>query len=479
MDSDIIRSAGFAEAGDAGWLRLVAKALGGAEFDKSLLSQTDDAIRIDPLYQRRKGAIPLGRLVPDAPWTLVQRIDDVDPARANAQALDDLANGATGLAIVFEGAPNAFGYGLPATQEALARALEGIVFNRTHLRLDVHPMSRSSVDWLVELLAARRADPARLSLSFGIDPSAIFGGTGRLRMTLEALQASMPQSMAHFFALGVPGVLLEADGRVYHNGGATEAQELGAMLASAVSHLRMFEEARQPLVYAAPHIGFALSVDQDQFLSIAKIRALRTLWTAAQEACSIQPSPASIHAETSFRMLTARDAETNILRNTIAAFAAGIGGADTISVLPHTMARGLPDAFARRIARNTQLVLARESHLDFVADPASGSGAVAALTASLCETAWEEFQRIEEEGGLLSSLAKGRFQERIRESRTERARKYRDGERSIVGITLYPNATEDNGTTLQAKQRPMPEDGIVFCEKLPAMRLDESLKADA
>ena len=101
----------------------------------------------------------------------------------------------------------------------------------------------------------------------------------------------MPQSLAHFFALGVPGVLLEADGRVFHNAGATEAQELGAMLASAVAHLRLFEEARQALIYAAPHIGFAVSVDQDQFLSMAKIRALRKLWARCWRSARSRPRP--------------------------------------------------------------------------------------------------------------------------------------------------------------------------------------------
>ena len=121
-------------------------------------------------------------------------------------------------------------------------------------------------------------------------------------------------------------MLLEADGRVFHNAGATEAQELGIMLASAVSYLRMFEKARQPLVYAAPHIGFALSVDQDQFLSMAKVRALRMLWARVQETCSIPQLPANIHAETSFRMMTALDPETNILRTTIALLRRGRGG---------------------------------------------------------------------------------------------------------------------------------------------------------
>jgi methylmalonyl-CoA mutase len=479
MDSDVIKTANLAAPDRSGWLALVAKALGGVDFDKALLSYTDDRIRIDPLYEREIGARPSGRLDPQRCWTIVQRVDDTDPARARAQALEDTQNGATGLALVFEGAPNAFGYGLPGNADALSRALDGIALNKTHLRIDVHPASRLSVDWLVELLTRRRADPARLSLSFGIDPSAIFGGTGRLRMSIEALRASMPQSLAHFFAMGVPAVLLEADGRVYHNAGATEAQELGAMLAAAVSHLRMFEDARQPLVYAAPHIGFAVSVDQDQFLSIAKIRALRKLWIAAQEACSITPSQASIHAETSFRMLTKRDAETNILRNTIAAFAAAAGGADTISVLPHTLAHGLPDGFARRIARNTQLILAGESHLDFVADPAAGSGAVGALTNELCETAWAEFRRIESEGGLLGSLSGGRFQDRVKSSREERARKFAEGERAIVGTTVFPAATDRPVSTLTADRRPMPEDGIVFCERLPVLRIDQMIGSNA
>ncbi|MGN6465107.1 MAG: methylmalonyl-CoA mutase subunit beta [Rhizobiaceae bacterium] len=479
MDSDVLRTTRLTATDRSGWLALVAKALRGADFDKSLLSHTDDQIRIDPLYERARNVGPAGRIDPRQRWSIVQRADDTDPARANAQALDDIENGATGLAIVFEGAPNAFGYGLPATTEALLRTLEGVPLNKTHLRIDVHPSSRLSVDWLVELLAQRRVDPAKLSLSFGIDPAANFVGTGRLRMSIEALRASMPQSLAHFFAMGVPAVLLEADGRVYHNAGATEAQELGAMLAAAVWHLRMFEEARQPLVYAAPHIGFATSVDQDQFMSIAKIRALRRLWIAAQEACSITPSQASIHAETSFRMLAKRDAETNILRNTIAAFSAGVAGADTISVLPHTLAHGLPDAFARRIARNTQLIIAGESHLDFVADPAAGSGAIESLTGALCEKAWDEFRRIETEGGMLASLSKGHFQERVKAARDERGVKLREGERAILGTTIYPPPKERAVSTLDAEKRPMPEDGSVFCERLPAMRLDQLMGNNA
>ena len=459
------------------WLALAEKALAGASFEEALVSHTDDGIRIEPIHERVATDEFLPRRNPRAPWTIVQRIDDPDPMRANAQALEDIEQGATGVALVFEGAPNAFGYGLPGSADALEKVLDGIVLNRTYVRIDVHPASRAMADWLVNILSSRRVEPSKLQLSFGIDPAATFAGTGRLRMSIEALQASMPQSLAHFFSLGVPGVLLEADGRVLHNAGATEAQELGAMLASAVAHLRLFEEARQALIYAAPHIGFSLSVDQDQFLSIAKIRALRKLWIRVQQTCSIAPSPATIHAETSYRMMTFQDPETNILRTTLAGLAAVVGGADSLSILPHTIAHGLPDAFARRIARNTQSILSSESHLDFVGDPAAGTGVIETLTTELCDAAWKEFQMIEAEGGILRSLSQGHIQGRVAEARNARTAQYRNGERSLVGTTIYPVKSERPVSVLEADRRPGPSDGVVFCEPLPATRIDELIGA--
>ncbi len=469
----LLGSIQFPEANREKWRALAEKSLAGASFDEALVSHTDDGIRIEPLLERAADPSFAPRRLSAAPWQVIQRIDDPDPRRANRQALEDIAQGASGLSLVFEGAPNAFGYGLPAAPETLDAVLAGIPLNRTHLRIDVHPASRMMADWFVAYLTKQRADPAKLGLSFGIDPAAIFAGTGRLSMTIEALQASMPQSLAHFFALGVPGVLLEADGRIYHNAGATEAQELGAMLASAAAHLRLFEDARQALVYAAPHIGFAVSVDQDQFLSMAKLRALRMLWARVLELCSIPGCAATIHAETSWRMTTLADPETNILRSTIACFAAATGGADSISILPHTIAHGLPADFARRIARNTQLVMASESHVDFVADPASGSGGIEALTDALCEKAWDEFRAIESEGGILRSLEAGKLQQRIVAARQERARQYREGNRAIVGTTLYRLASEKPVETLQAEKRPMPTEGAVFCERLDSPRIDE------
>jgi methylmalonyl-CoA mutase len=169
--------------------------------------------------------------------------------------------------------------------------------------------------------------------------------------------------------------------------------------------------------------------------------------------CSIPPASATIHAETSYRMMTRQDAETNILRTTLAGFAAAIGGADSISILPHTIAHGLPDAFARRIARNQQIIMIGESRLDFVADPGRGAGGIEALTDELCEAAWQEFQRIEADGGALASLSAGRIQARIVEARAARAKTYADKRRVIVGTTAFPPAKDRPISTLDAALR--------------------------
>lgn len=214
-------------------------------------------------------------------------------------------------------------------------------------------------------------------------------------------------------------------------------------------------------------------------MSIAKIRALRKLWSRIAEMCSIPPSWATVHAETSYRMMTVKDPETNILRTTIAAFAAAVGGADSISILPHTVARGLPDAFARRIARNQQLILTGESHIDFVADPARGAGGIEALTDELCEAAWKEFQQIENEGGALNSLAEGKIQARVLASRERRADAYRNG-RAIVGTTIFPAPKERPVETLRAERRPLVEPTAnhakIVCSRIDPVRIDESLE---
>ncbi len=469
MDPAILTQTDFAAQSEASWRALAAKALKGGDVDTALTSFTDDGLKIAPILPRKVDAVPLFQRQKN--WAICQRVDDTNLARAASQAAEDVSGGATGISLVFEGAPNAFGYGLPVSKETIAAVLDPLALTNLMLRIDPHPAARTTAEWLVDYFRNRGGELSSVKLSLGIDPASSFGFSGTKNMSIEALEASFPQSLSGLFAANIQGVLFEADGRTYHNAGASEAQELGAILSVAASQLRMFVEARQPLSYAAAYVGFAVSVDQDQFVSTAKLRALRQLWARVLEFCGVvDAKPVAIHAETSMRMMTKLDVETNILRGTIAAFSAVTGGADSISVLSYTAARGLPDAFARRVARNTQLILRDEAHLGFVGDPSSGSGSIDELTDEICAAAWAEFQTIESEGGLLRSLLAGKYQSRVSLSAQHRASAFSSGNRTIIGTTTHKLTSERAVSTLEAALAEAAQKGAIFCEALPVIR---------
>jgi methylmalonyl-CoA mutase len=238
------------------------------------------------------------------------------------------------------------------------------------------------------------------------------------------------------------GPFAVADGRVIHNAGGSEAQELAFALACAVTYMRALEAGGMPLDAARRAIYFRLAADADQFLTIAKFRAVRKLWARVEQACSLAPAPAQVYAETAWRMMTRRDPYVNMLRATVAVFAAGVGGADAIAVLPFTAALGLPDRLARRVARNTQLVLLEESNLARVSDPTAGSGAIEALTRELCDAAWAQFQEIEKAGGAAAALEAGLIQSKVAATRAEREKAVARRKDALTGTSEFPNIHE-------------------------------------
>jgi methylmalonyl-CoA mutase len=442
LDASILDEA-FTAASFADWERAALKA---AKTDSlQALHSAFEAISIAPLEAARHDAQPIPMRRPG--WTALQRVDDPDVSRAATQAGHDIEDGADGLALVFAGAHNAFGRGLPPTEDALNKVLDGINLERIAIRIDAHPAVRKSAEWLVRLIERRKPDTRKLKIAIGIDHASILAATGRLGLTREALAASLPQSLSGFFASGLPGTIVEADGRIIRNAGGSVAQELAFALSIAVGHLRLFDGARQPVSYAINSLAFSLTADQDVIATIAKLRALRLLWGRVLDAGSLtQAQPLKLHVETAFSMMSARDAETNILRNALALSAAAIGGAESISVLPHTIALGLPDAAARRLALTAQLVARDESHLGRVADMAAGSGAVEHLTEQFYERAWAEFQKIESEGGALSSLVEGKLQGRVTEARA--ARSTEATTKIFVGVNAFQASEQRPQNTL-------------------------------
>jgi methylmalonyl-CoA mutase len=185
-----------------------------------------------------------------------------------------------------------------------------------------------------------------------------------------------------------------------------------------------------------------LAADADQFLTSAKFRSLRLLWARVEQACGLAPQPLFVAAETAWRMLTQRDPYVNMLRATIAVFSAGLAGANAVTVLPHTLALGLPDAFARRMARNTQLILLEESSLARVSDPAAGAGGIEALTRELCAGAWTLFQEIERSGGIIAALKAGLIQAKVAATREARATNIARRRDVLTGASEFPDLSE-------------------------------------
>ena len=241
---------------------------------------------------------------------------------------------------------------------------------------------------------------------------------------------------------GFRGPFLVADARAVHAAGGSPAQELAFALAAAVILLRLLEEAGTPPGEARALIAFRLAADADELATLSKFRALRIAWSRIEDACGLEPRAAHVQAESAWRMMTARDPYVNVMRGAAAAFSAGLGGADSVSVLPHTLAAGLPDSLARRLARNAQLILLRESNLGFVADPAAGAGAFEALTQALCDKAWRLFQEIEGQGGLPSALASGAFQRQVAASAAALARNAARLKAPITGVSAHADLAE-------------------------------------
>lgn len=407
-----------------------------------------------------------------AGWSVMQRADDPDIERARHQLKEDISNGANGVALIFEGANSAYGFGLPAKPDTIPALFDKIDLDGLHIRLDNHPHGRMIADSFIDYLQHRRINPTRTKLTFSTDPTAVLATTGKLKMSIEALKASLPQSMSGFFSSGIPGVVLEADGRPYHNAGATAAQEIGAMLSVALGHLKMVEEARHHIIYALPHIGFATSLDQDPVMGLAKMRAIRQLWRQLQEERGVvSPFPAIIHVETSMRMMTEQDALSNISRASMATYAAILGGAASLSVLPHSFVFGLPDSGARRIARNSQLIMIDEQATPLTKHP-NRRGADAD---ALAEAAWAEFTRLEDEGGVLQSLIDGNLARRIEEARDLKLVSYHNNERAIIGTSIYEKREDSPSGIINIKPSSFVADGISHCEPLVRSRWDEDL----
>jgi len=369
-------------------------------------------------------------------WDIRSLITDPDPAAAAASAVADLENGVTSLWVTVGGGGTA--------PDDLDRATTGVFPEMAPIIVSAAGAvtDREAGTALADLFQARGGAPDPGS-SLGADP---IGRTLRSAAPTVGQRAALVDELREIIAmaedLGIRAMVV--DGTAAHQAGAGDAQELGYCLAVGAEYLRVLEATDCGIEQALELLEFRYAATDDQFATISKFRAARGLWGRVVQLCGAADGSAEQlqHAVTSRAMLTRYDPWVNLLRTTVAAFAAGVGGADAVTVLPFDSRLGVPDALGRRLARNTSSLLISESHVAAVADPAGGSQAVEMLTAALADAAWAEFQQIERAGGILAALADGSVRNRYAATATERNRRIATRRRPITGVSEFPNLRE-------------------------------------
>ncbi|GAA2295524.1 methylmalonyl-CoA mutase family protein [Nonomuraea roseoviolacea subsp. roseoviolacea] len=402
--------------------------------EEALSSPTYDGVTLAPLYDADDlpAAPPFDRAEHAARaaggWDVRQRHAVADPEAV----LADLENGVTSLWLVV-------GDGAIAPGE-LGRVLKDVYLDLAPITLQAGRRTAEAAETLLAL-AAERGTPARGNLGAGAHD----------RDT--AVRLALRCAAEH------PGLrAITVDATPYHDAGGGDADELGCSIALGVGHLRALTDAGLGVEEAFGQLEFRYAATDDQFATVAKLRAARRLWTRVAELCGVgtgvtgvpgvragvgaagPPGAQLQHAVTSSAMMTARDPYVNMLRVTVACFAAGVGGADAVTAQPFDACLGRPDAFSRRIARNTQALLLEEAGLGRVADPAGGSFYVERRTADLAERAWEWFQEIEAAGGI--GRAAGLVSARVAATRERRAADVAHRRFPITGVSEYPDPGE-------------------------------------
>ncbi|MFJ6503181.1 MULTISPECIES: methylmalonyl-CoA mutase subunit beta [unclassified Streptomyces] len=449
-----------------GVLRKSGKEVSGASAEDALSTSLEDGLRTKPLYTARDAApdpglpgfTPFVRAArPEGStaggWDVRQR----HTAGDNALVLGDLENGVTSLWLaVGEG-------GIPLG--SLGPVLDGVYLDLAPVVLDAGRDTEAAAAELLRLYEERGVAPGAVRGNLGADP------LGHEARTGTPTDIAPVAALARRCAEDYPGLrALTVDALPYHEAGGSAAQELGASLATGIAYLRELTRAGLSVEQACAQLEFRYAATADQFLTIAKLRAARRLWARVAEVSGAPAAGAQVqHAVTSPVMMSRRDPWVNMLRTTIATLAAGVGGADAVTVLPFDHALGLPDAFARRIARNTSTILMEESHLSRVIDPAGGSWYVERLTDELAGAAWEFFRSIEQDGGQAAALRSGRIGDELAKTWAARSAKLATRREPVTGVSEFPHLAE---RLVERAPAPAPPSG-----GLPRVRRDEAYEA--
>ncbi len=429
------------------WMDKIMVDLTGADYEKKLVWKTNEGFKVKPFYRQEDleglktteglpGEYPYirGNKKDDNTWYIRQDVRVEEPAEANQKALDLLNKGIDSLG--FHIKPK------DLSAEYIATLLKDICCDC--IEINFTTCQRHSTQ-LAELLVAyfkeKGYDPNKLYGSINFDPIGKMLQKGKNVSPIISKAKELVEILAeypHFRCIGVNSLQL-------NNAGAYIYQELGYALAWGNEYLNRLTEAGVPVNLAAKKIKFNFGISSNYFMEIAKFRAARMLWANIVKAYNPQCECACkmiAHAETSSFNLTLFDAHVNLLRTQTEAMSAAIAGVNSITVTPFDKAYETPNDFSERIARNQQLLLKEESHLNRIVDPAGGSYYIENLTVSIAKQAWDLFLQVEEAGGMVKSIFDESVQNAVNASNKARHEAVSKRKEILLGTNQYPNFNE-------------------------------------
>ena len=427
------------------WKNKIIEDLKGADYDRKMIWKTPEGFDVNPFY--RKEDLPAGceNNIPgkypftrgnsaDNNWLVRQDLNIADANEANAKAKKIIAQGVEAVAFRVKGKW--------VTPEYIPTLLNGIDAEKIELNFNVCPgKAVEFTTLLVEYYRQCGFNLENIRGSINYDPieKELFAGKVQENCT-EVMKALIEATSA------TPKIrCIAVNSNKLNNAGAYIAQELGYALAWGNEYLCTATEAGIPVDAIAKNIKFNMGISSNFFMEIAKFRAARMLWAKIVEQYQPQCKCSCkmiIHAETSQFNLTMFDSYVNMLRTQTEAMSAAIAGVESITVTPYDTVYEEPTDFAMRIAKNQQLILKHESHLDKVADPAGGSYYIESLTASIANEAWKQFLAIENGGGLHKAVKEGKVQADIEKTAENRRTALAKRKEILLGTNQYPNFSE-------------------------------------
>ncbi len=455
------------------WRAAAEELLNGVPFEKALRTATIEGITLEPLYRADDvAALPLRTEVPGLGgharsgkadgyltqgWEISQELPYGRPAEFNAAALLDLSRGQTELNIPLDlatrsgedpdvaapGRVGACGLSL-ATLGDLDRAMRDVHLEMISSYFRCGSSGLPVAALFLALARKRGHDVSKLRGCVEIDPLASLARLGKISVSLDTAFREMALLTRYAAAKAPKLQTIGVSGDPYHDGGASAVDELGYVIATAVEYVREMGKRGLDIDTVAPRMRMALSIGSNFFMEIAKIRAARILWAKVAEAFGGGEAAKAIHihGRSSIWNKSALDAYTNLLRTTTESFSGVIGGVDSMHTSPFDEVVRVPDDFSRRIARNQQVILQEECELTRTIDPAGGSYYIEWLTDQVAQKAWAVFQSVEKLGGMAAALKAGAPQDKVAKTRDERLKRVQQRRDPLVGVNMYPNASE-------------------------------------